>query len=199
MRKANPNSPALAKILDTAQRLVLAKGFAATTIDEICAEAGLTKGAFFHYFESKDALARRLISRWNEGLTADRDALFGDDQDPLARVLQYLDSIAAKARAGAFGRGSLLATFAAEQSESAAVRSACAEGFASWTGQLGEELARAKEAHAPRSRLVPGELAEHIVAALEGAILLARARGDGQAVARTAAHLRRYVEGLFTR
>jgi len=45
------------KLLDAAISLVREKGYAATTVDQVCERAGLTKGAFFHYFESKDALA----------------------------------------------------------------------------------------------------------------------------------------------
>src|SRR5437588_558763 len=52
-KKPTEPSPARERLLDAAQRLMLARGFAATSVDEICAAAKLTKGSFFHYFESK--------------------------------------------------------------------------------------------------------------------------------------------------
>lgn len=44
------------KILDAAPPVIRAKGYAATTVDDLCEAAGVTKGAFFHHFRSKDKL-----------------------------------------------------------------------------------------------------------------------------------------------
>src|SRR5687767_6656232 len=54
------------RLLDSAQRLVLERGFAATSVDAVLAEAGATKGAFFHHFPSKNALGRALVERYAE-------------------------------------------------------------------------------------------------------------------------------------
>jgi TetR/AcrR family transcriptional repressor of nem operon len=45
------------KLLDAALQVIRAKGYAATTVDDICHQAGVTKGSFFHHFKSKDELA----------------------------------------------------------------------------------------------------------------------------------------------
>jgi len=45
-------------LVAAAVRLMLTKGYVATTVDDVCASARLTKGAFFHYFEDKEALAQ---------------------------------------------------------------------------------------------------------------------------------------------
>ena len=52
------------RILDSAERLIIDRGFAATTVDAILADAGTTKGAFFHHFASKAELARSLVERY---------------------------------------------------------------------------------------------------------------------------------------
>ena len=52
------------KLLDVAQQMMLARGFAATSVDEICQKAKFTKGCFFHYFESKEELGRALVEKW---------------------------------------------------------------------------------------------------------------------------------------
>ena len=47
---------ARSKLLDAAIALIRQQGFSATTVDQLCGMAGVTKGAFFHHFASKDAL-----------------------------------------------------------------------------------------------------------------------------------------------
>ncbi len=44
------------KIRDTAKVLVKQKGFEGVTVDEICAEVGVTKGTFYNYFDSKEQI-----------------------------------------------------------------------------------------------------------------------------------------------
>ena len=64
MRTAQTHSPTKEKLLEAAQQLMLAKGFPATTVDEICEAAGFTKGSFFHYFESKEHLGKEVLDRF---------------------------------------------------------------------------------------------------------------------------------------
>ncbi len=55
-----PDRPsARIKLLEAARTLIRTKGFAATTVDDLCAAAGVTKGAFFHHFDSKGSAWRR--------------------------------------------------------------------------------------------------------------------------------------------
>ena len=76
------------RILDTAQTLVLDKGFAATSIDDIITATGVTKGAFFHHFRSKGDLAHRLVERF----AANDFALF-DEWDRRAEALSEFRSV----------------------------------------------------------------------------------------------------------
>jgi TetR/AcrR family transcriptional repressor of nem operon len=46
------------KLVEAGIKLVRAQGYNATTVDDICAAAGVTKGGFFHYFKSKEELAK---------------------------------------------------------------------------------------------------------------------------------------------
>jgi len=52
------------KLLAAALNVIRAKGYAATTVDDICHAAGLTKGSFFHHFKSKDDLALSAAAYW---------------------------------------------------------------------------------------------------------------------------------------
>src|SRR5918997_641684 len=79
------------RILEIAEAAVLAKGFGATSIEEVIAEAGLTKSGFFYHFKDKNALAREMLRRYVA--TNDRlfDEIFGRGQqlsdDPLQAFL----------------------------------------------------------------------------------------------------------------
>ncbi|HSK88803.1 MAG TPA: TetR/AcrR family transcriptional regulator [Anaerolineales bacterium] len=52
------------RILESAIKLFSIRGYNKASVDDICAEAGISKGAFYHHFESKQALFRALLDRW---------------------------------------------------------------------------------------------------------------------------------------
>ena len=53
-----------ARILESAIKLFSTRGFIAASVDGICEEAGISKGAFYHHFESKQALFLALLDGW---------------------------------------------------------------------------------------------------------------------------------------
>ena len=53
-----------ARLLEVAEQSVLAKGFAATSIDELIAAVGITKSGFFYHFKGKGELAEALLQRY---------------------------------------------------------------------------------------------------------------------------------------
>ena len=80
------------KLLDAALHVIRAKGYSATRIEDICAAAGLTKGSFFHHFDSKEALALAAADYWMEGTSAlFASARFHAPADPVDRLLAYVD------------------------------------------------------------------------------------------------------------
>lgn len=56
------------KIIDSAVKLFSTRGFSAASVDEICEEAGISKGAFYHHFESKQALFLALLDSWLQAI-----------------------------------------------------------------------------------------------------------------------------------
>ena len=80
------------KLLDAALKVIRAKGYAATTVEDICQQAGVTKGSFFHHFKSKDDLALSATAHWEamtEGFFA--TAPYHKPTDPLDRLLGYVE------------------------------------------------------------------------------------------------------------
>lgn len=80
-----------AEFLDCAQALFFERGYEATTINDINGRAGLSKGAFYHYFESKEALLDALTERLAARIVADAEAVIDDpDLDALSRLNAFL-------------------------------------------------------------------------------------------------------------
>jgi TetR/AcrR family transcriptional repressor of nem operon len=87
-----PHHESKTKLLNAALNVIRAKGYAATTVDDICHAAGVTKGSFFHHFKSKDDLALSAAAHWGEmteGFFA--SAPYHRSKDPLRRLLGYVD------------------------------------------------------------------------------------------------------------
>ncbi|MBI4490372.1 MAG: TetR/AcrR family transcriptional regulator, partial [Deltaproteobacteria bacterium] len=84
---ARPHSSTQERLLDASQQLMLAKGFVATTVDEICEAAGVTKGSFFHYFKSKEDLGKSVLDRFcHVRLKLMQGSPSQKKKDPLERV-----------------------------------------------------------------------------------------------------------------
>src|ERR1700729_4216452 len=80
------------KLLDATLKVVRAKGYNATRIEDVCAEAGLTKGSFFHHFKSKEDLALARVPHWESGtLGAFGTAPYHEAADPLSRMIAYIE------------------------------------------------------------------------------------------------------------
>ena len=199
MKTARAESPTKDKLLDAAQRLMLAKGFPATTVDEICETAGLTKGSFFHYFASKDDLGKAVLDHYaRRGLEALNTASFRQQRDPLKRVLASIDYWIDLINNPSMECGCLLGNFAQELSDThPEIRVRCAQYFDQWTTMLKQDFDEAKATSRIRAHIDTQGLAEHYVAAVEGGLLLTKASRDRKVFARNMRHLKRYVQMVF--
>ena len=80
------------KLLDATLKVVRAKGYSATRIEDVCAEARLTKGSFFHHFKSKEDLALAAVAHWDAHATEIFSAApYHNAADPLSRVIAYVE------------------------------------------------------------------------------------------------------------
>ncbi|NMJ43488.1 TetR/AcrR family transcriptional regulator [Roseomonas sp. JC162] len=189
---------ARARLLDAALVQIRTRGYEATSIDDLCRAAGVTKGAFFHHFRSKEELGIAAAARFLEWL----EALFvrsgwRDHADPLQRVLAYVDFRTAILR-GEIPHFTCLIGMMVQETFSThpALQAACEAGIRSHLAPLEAEIEAAFASHGIEGVSAAG-LALHIMAVIQGGFVLAKAAGGPAPAIECMHHLRRYIECLF--
>ncbi|MEK1889447.1 MAG: TetR/AcrR family transcriptional regulator [Phyllobacterium sp.] len=187
------------RLLEAAQDIVRAKGFAATTVDDLCRAADVTKGAFFHHFASKDALGVAAADFWAETTTGFFEAApYHDPVDPLDRVLAYVAFRKAIIAGDLAEFTCLVGTMAQEVYTSAPdIRDACGRSIFGHAATLEADIADARQERGITDDWTPESLARHMQAVIQGGFVLAKA-GDNPELARESMdHLDRYIRHLF--
>ena len=202
MREKKPRRPRLGareKLLDASFMLIREKGYSATSVDELCAEAGVTKGAFFHHFHSKDALAVAAANRWSEISGAFfQTAPYHEHRDPLDRLLGYLAFRKALLKGEVAEFTCLAGTMVQEVYRThAEIREACRASISDHAAMVEADIAEAMRLYGVRAKWSAQSLALHTQAVLQGAFILAKAKGTPDVAAASIDHLRRYIELLF--
>lgn len=191
------------RIVAAAEALILEKGYAGTTLDDVLAATGLTKGAFFHHFRGKADLARAVVERY-----AELDfALFGEmsaradrlSDDPLERVLiflrlfeEYLDAL------GRPFPGCVFASYTYESRQfGPEVHAYIRDRLGAWIGIYESKLEALVAARPPALPVSARDLAEMMVTVVEGGFVLANALEDAHWLQRQSQGVRRYLELLF--
>jgi TetR/AcrR family transcriptional repressor of nem operon len=189
------------KLLDAAISLVREKGYAATSVDQVCQRAGVTKGAFFHHFKSKDALALACAHHWAEVSNAlFASAPYHVHGDPLDRLLGYLEfrkeMLARDVPEITCLAGTLLQEVYVSHPDLARACEATITGVAA---EMEKDIDAAMKQYRIRSPWTPASLALHTQAVIQGAIILAKAKCSTDVALESIDHLRRYIELLFGR
>lgn len=184
------------RLLDAALRVIRTQGYAGSTVDDICAAAGVSKGSFFHHFANKQELAvaaARHFSDMADALFA--QAPFAKLEDPRERLLGYVDTRAAILSEDLPDCTCLLGTMVQETYETnPAIRDACDTYIRHHAGVLARDVAQAKAERAPGAPWSPQSLALFTQAVMQGAFILAKAHHDPSVARDCVAHLRRYLE-----
>jgi TetR/AcrR family transcriptional repressor of nem operon len=187
------------KLLASALALIREQGYASTSVDELCAQAGVTKGAFFHHFKSKDALGIAAANHWSQITRSFFEAApYHQHGDPLDRVLGYLDFRKALLKGAIPEFTCLVGTMVQEiYDTNPDIRNACDASISGHAATLEPDIAAAMKRHRIRAPWTAASLALHTQAVLQGAFILAKAKGDAAVAAASVDHLRRYIELLF--
>lgn len=184
-------------LLGAAINLFRTQGFEATRVEQICAAAAVSKGAFFHHFASKEALQEASLAAWDEmGAAMDAHAPWQALTDPMARLLGCMDHfIGVVSDPGQMA--SCLAGNAAQEcgATSTALRDGAQACFASAELRF---TALLKAAASDRGVSLPSaSLARLWMAAIQGSLVLAKASGDRGVIPSSLEHVRSYVRSLL--
>jgi TetR/AcrR family transcriptional repressor of nem operon len=197
---ANSHHESKIKLLEATLRVVRAKGYTAARVEDICAAAGVTKGSFFHHFESKEDLALAAAAYWDETTRLFfEQAPYRALADPLERILGYIDFRKTLIR----GEVSKFSCYAGTLVQDVydthpALRDACRSIIFGHAEKIEADVEAAMRQHTPEGDWTAKSLALHIQAICQGAFVLAKAEDGPDAALACLDHLRRYVELLFS-
>ena len=184
------------RLLDAARDVIRRKGFDATTVDDLCEAAGVTKGAYFHHFKSKEALGVAAAETWSEQTGAlFAAASYQKVERPLDRILAYVD-LRMKLIDGDLPDFTCLVGTMAQvvYDQYPTIRDACGESIAGHAETLEAMIAEAVRESGADGDFSPQSLALHIQASIQGAFVVAKAMNDSDRARDSLVHLRRYLE-----
>jgi len=188
------------KLLDAALHVIRSKGYAATTVEDVCHEAGVTKGSFFHHFKKKDELAVAAASHFDAMATEFfSTAPYRKMKDPLDRLLGYVDFRQEILRGELPEYTCLLGTLVQETyATHPDIRAACDQAMSSHIDEvLLEDIKAAKKLYAPHATWSEESLGYFIQSVLQGGFIFAKAKQNPDVARESLAHLRRYLEAAF--
>ena len=188
------------KLIDAAHATIRYKGFAATSVEELCIAAGVTKGAFFHHFVSKEALGVAAAEAWTDRAEQHVFTLpaWTKIVDPLERYLGHIDFRLAMLDGPIEDFTCFVGTMVQESfATSDPIRTACNASITAYAERLAEDIQAAINLYGVRGDVTALSLAYYTQAALQGAFIMAKAKNDPSIARDTVMHLKHYVLMLF--
>jgi TetR/AcrR family transcriptional repressor of nem operon len=192
------------KIMDVAQALVLNHGYGGTSVDRIIEGAGVTKGAFFYHFKSKNDLARALIDRFWE---QDQQQYYSGweraeqlSRDPLQQMLIFVGLfIEAMEPLEEPYPGCLYASYCYESGIlEEDILQVVRDAILFWRRRLAESFETIRAKYPPRLPVDSESLADQLTVILEGAFIVSRTLNEPKVTAQQLRHYRNYLELLFS-
>jgi TetR/AcrR family transcriptional repressor of nem operon len=191
------------RILEITEPMVLSRGFVGTSIDDILKATGLTKGAFFNHFASKAELARALVERYAhndytlfEGFAAAADAQSDDPLEATMIFLRLFEEFLEALDEPLPGCVFAAYTYESQQFDPS-IAEFIAESFRNWSALYEDKFAAVLASRTPRMPVTARELAETMMAIVEGGLILSRVYCDPAYIARQSRQFRQYLRLLF--
>lgn len=188
-----------ATFIAVATELIRRNGYVATTVDEICARAGLTKGAFFHHFKTKDELGEACLSAWDQSAAAmEARAPFQTISDVRAQAIGYMDFYIALFDNPNLLKSCLAGTTVQEVADTnPPLRDAANACFVNAGGRFRALLDAA--CRGARPRVDTASLAALWMATIQGSLILSKASQDGAVIRKNLEHVKAYIAGHIPR
>ncbi len=182
--------------MTAATRLMHVQGYHMTSLDDILRASGVGKGNFYYYFKSKEDLGHAILDQIVASfLQRTLDPCFGDSAlPPLAQIRCFLDRVVEMQRERNCVGGCPLGNLAAELSDlHEGFRARLSEVFSVWRKRLTQALGEAQRRRDVHAECRPEAVAHFLVAALEGAMLMAKLTKDIAVMEQCIRELKRYL------
>jgi TetR/AcrR family transcriptional repressor of nem operon len=173
-RPANPETRS--RLLEKGAELVSRQGFSATGVQDITAAAGVPKGSFYNYFDSKEAFGVEILTEYWDSIVAQYGPILSEaNTSPTSRIARYFSGLAEFHARQRYAVGCLIGNMALEVTPSSEdVRAKLAKVYREWSAALTDCLREAQT----RRELSPGkdpkQLAAALIDAFEGAVMRAK-------------------------
>jgi TetR/AcrR family transcriptional repressor of nem operon len=189
------------KLLDVSTQLMMSKGYNATTVEEICKIANVTKGAFFHYFKTKEDLGVSVLNLyWQTRSRQFSESKWMVAPTPLQQIQRFLTVVADVFMNDPNGYSCLAGSFSLELATTSTLfRELVAGLFLEWAQQIKPILQQAKGLASSPSMIDVDLLADYIISVIEGALILALARQDRFVIAQQLNVLYSHLQLVFSR
>jgi TetR/AcrR family transcriptional repressor of nem operon len=185
------------RLLEATYTLMLRQGYPGTSVDEICAEAGVSKGSFYHFFKSKQEMAVAMLEHHmadsQEVLEAGLDLTGVEGPERAIRYVRHIEQEAEEI----WRDGCLIGSFALELAETnPELREKVSQIFRDLADHFETVFTPLCQAHRGPNTPSPRELAEQFIVVIEGGVVLSRAHYDPRYVPSALRSFRRYLEML---
>jgi len=185
------------KLIEATTALMLRQGFNATTLDEICAEAGVAKGSFFYHFENKDDIGQAVVKSWGEfgqALYGEAWKKPGKPLEEIHRLFDIMEGITRRPEPCVCLVGMLTQEMSGEHP---GFRTSCARELDTWTEMFRSRLEAAKQQLETAADFDPGEVAWFLNSLWQGSALIGKARQSTEMIRANLKVARAYVDSLF--
>jgi TetR/AcrR family transcriptional repressor of nem operon len=187
------------RLIAATHSMMLAHGYAATTVEQICTAAGVTKGSFFHHFTNKEAITQAAIDAWGTmGGELYAAAWANPSDDPLTQIDTFIDIMIAFASRSEQDCVCMIGMMSQELAAThPTIRSKCAGHLHTWTGMVEELLDRAKRAHPTTNNFSSSQVAWMLNSNWQGSMLIAKTCQQQSITVNNLVLARHYIHSLF--
>jgi TetR/AcrR family transcriptional regulator, transcriptional repressor for nem operon len=195
--RGRPKGKSKEKLVRAARNLMLDRGYPSTSVDDIIEAAGVSKGSFYHHFDSKEELALAAMHEFlADGAALMMDGAFRTIAEPKKRAIAFLKHVESVA-VRLWHHGCLLVMFSVELAgTSARIReetSAVLRGLIDKVAALLRPLTKEGGGSVP---MTASAMANMYMAVIDGSLVYARATGDSRSIATNLKNFRLQIEAM---
>src|SRR5262245_737263 len=185
------------KLVRAARNLMLAQGYPITSVDDIIKAAGVSKGSFYHYFDSKEELALTAMHDFlADGAALMMDGPFRDIADPRKRAIAFLKHVES-ATMRLWDHGCLLVMFSVDLAgTSPTVRKETSAVLLDLINRIGTILRPLTRDGGGNLPMTANAMANMYMAIIDGSLVYARATGDSSCIAKNLKTFRQQIEAM---